>query len=384
MVVWHTADGWLAPTVRDGGSWSTLRFVGGMAAPSFLFLAGVGAALAARPERREHTDTLSACARGLEILVLGYLLRLQTWLVDAAAITHLYLARSFLPLALGYGALFLSLRRRTAHAPEASRLAIGGAIAVLVGLAQVPWLAPGRLPRLLQVDVLQAIGASLTLLALGEQKLRLLQRPRLTILLGVVITIATQPVWAGLPGVLPGPVAAYLGKWDPSPGEPAAALFPLFPWAAYACFGAAYGTALRMQRADAERFVVLAGVGGAILALASSEAYPAVQSTIVALPWMVHPVRVAFRIGLVLVLLLTGLIWSANGRGTVMMSCGRASLRIYWAHLLVAYGVLGQPWQKRLFMGEWAARLGLLLALMWLLSRAGTVPAVPRKAEAPT
>ncbi|MET0283986.1 MAG: heparan-alpha-glucosaminide N-acetyltransferase domain-containing protein [Polyangiales bacterium] len=384
MVVWHTADGWLTPSVRGGGGWSTLRFVGGLAAPSFLFLAGAGAALAARPERREHTTTLVACARGLEIMLIGYLLRFQTWLVDAAAISHFHLARSFVPLGLGYGALFVSLRLVMAGKPRARTWAWLGALGVLLGLAQVPWLAPGRLPRLLQVDVLQAIGASLAMLSLGEQKRAWMQRPRLLIVLGTVVAFGTAPIWAAMPGLLPIPLAAYLGKWEPGAGAPAAALFPLFPWCAYAFYGAAFGTLLRTRRDTFERFVVAAGLAGALLALATSEAHQGVQAAIASLPWMVHPLRVAFRVGLVLVLLLAGWLWSANGRGSVLISCGRASLRIYWAHLLVAYGVLGHPWQKRLFMGEWAARLALLLTLMWLLSRVGAVTAVPRKAEAPT
>jgi uncharacterized membrane protein len=384
MVIWHTADGWLAPSVREGGGWSSLRFVGGLAAPSFLFLAGVGAALAARPDRRGPASTVAACARGLEIMLIGYLLRFQTWLVDAAAVAHLHLARSFVPLGLGYGALLVSLRLLMAEKPRARTWALLGALGVLIGLAQVPWLAPGRLPRLLQVDVLQAIGASLALLALGERQASLLQRPWLTLAVGSLIALGTEPMWSLLPGLLPVPLAAYFGKWEPTAGAPPAALFPLFPWCSYACFGAAFGTMLRMQRATFERFVVAAGIAGALLALATSEAHHGVQAAIAWLPWTVHPLRVAFRVGLVLVLLLAGWLWSANGRGTVLISCGRASLRIYWAHLLVAYGVLGHPWQKRLFMGEWAARLALLLALMWLLSRIGGVPAVPRKAGAPT
>ncbi len=384
MVVWHTADGWLTPSVRGGAAWSSLRFVGGLAAPSFLFLAGLGAALAARPQRREHVSTLAACARGLEIMLIGYALRYQTWLVDAGALTQPSLARGFLPLGLGYGALFLSLRMVEKNDPRARDYALWGALGVVLGLAQVPWLAPGRLPRLLQVDVLQAIGASLALLAYGEQQARLLQRPWLLAAIGCAVALSTQLVWSLLPGLVPVPLAAYLGKWEPTGGAPAASLFPLFPWCAYACFGAAFGTLLRTQRATLERFVIAGALTGALLALVTSEAHHLVQVAIASVPWTVHPLRVAFRVGLVLVLLSVGWLWSTNGRGSMLISCGRASLRIYWAHLLVAYGVLGHPWQKRLFMGEWAARVALLLALMWLLSRVGSVPAVPRKAEAPT
>ena len=387
MVIWHTADGWLLTDVRVGQGWAVLRFIGGLAAPSFLFLAGAAVALAAREDRRVGVPLIVAVARGLEIMLVGYALRFQTWMIDAAAITHLYLVRAWLPLGLGYALLFISLKVLGDGAPEAKtrarKFALVGAPLVVLGLAQVPWLAPGRLPRLLQIDVLQAIGASLVLLALGERAVRLLQRPWLACALGAAIALGTEPLWSQLPGLLPVPLAAYLGKFDPAPGAPPPALFPLFPWLAYACFGAAFGTALRRSRDASERVVVGAGVGGALLALCTSEAHHLVQSWAVAAPWSVQPLRVAFRTGLVLVLLLGGWLWADGKRGRVLVAYGRASLRVYWAHLLVAYGTLGHPWQKHLSMGEWAVRLVLLMFAMWLLTRVGTGAPMPRKAEAP-
>jgi len=371
MVVWHTADGWLNAEVRTGQSWAVLRFVGGLAAPSFLLLAGVGVALAARPDRVRAVPLLVSLARGLEIVLFGYALRLQTWLIDAAAIRNLHLVRSWLPLLLGYALLFGSLRTIAKQPARAKQLAVAGGLLALVGLAQVPWLAPGRLPRLLQVDVLQAIGVSLVLLALFERSWRLLQRPWLALALAVGVAALTEPLSFLLPGVLPVPLAAYLGKFAPAAGAPAPALFPLFPWFSYACVGAAYGTLLRTHGEHDERFIVCTGLGGALLALLTSEAHHPVQHLIGAAPWLVHPLRVAFRTGLVLVLLLAGWLWAHGKRGRLLIAYGRASLRVYWAHLLVAYGVAGSPWQKHLAMGEWATRLLVLLFAMWLLTRIG-------------
>jgi uncharacterized membrane protein len=382
MVVWHTADGWLLLGERVGQGWSVLRFVGGLAAPSFLLLAGAGLALAARPDRQRALPLIDALARGLEVMLIGYALRLQTWMVDAAAVTKLALLRGWLPIALGYALLFLSLRSTATQAERAKRLAVGGAVLALAGFVQVPWLAPGRLPRLLQVDVLQAIGASLVLLTLAERRFRLLQRPLLALALGAAVASLTEPLAWFLPGSLPVPLAAYLGKFPAAAGLPAPALFPLFPWFAYACIGAAFGTLLRNSGERDELLVVKAGVGGALLALATSEAHHAVQALITALPWSVQPLRVAFRTGLVLVLLLAGWLWAHGTRGRCLVPYGRASLRIYWAHLLVAYGVMGAPWQKQLHMGEWAARLGLLLVLMWLLTLIGAGQPRPRAPEA--
>lgn len=381
MVLWHTADGWLLLPLRAGQSWASLRFVGGLAAPSFIFLAGTGAALAARADRPREPLAI-ALSRGVEIALLGYLLRFQTWMIDAGAIKQLHLARSWLPLGLGYGLLLYSLRALRSHSPHARPLASAGALLALVGLAQVPWLAPGRLPRLLQVDVLQAIGVSLALLAVGERYARLMQRPWLTIAAGCAIGLVTHLFWSWLPGPLPAALAGYLGKFEPAPGAPPAALFPLVPWAAYACIGAAFGTLLRRDGRDA--LILHAGLFGALLALVTSESHSYVQHTIASLPFSVHPLRVAFRVGLVLVMLMLGWLWVHGARGRLLIAYGRASLRVYWAHLLIAYGVLGTPWHKHLTMGEWAPRVLLLLGLMWLLARVGAGTPLSRPAQAST
>lgn len=370
MVVWHTADGWLAPALRGGTGWSALRFIGGFPAPAFLFLAGVGASLGAREGRAQQRDLRAALARGLEIMLLGYALRLQTWVVDGGGAIRPEMARGWIPLVIGY-----ALAWRALHAPRerAVRLAIAAACAVVLGLVQVPSLAPGRLPRLLQVDVLQAIGASLVLLELGERRLRLMQRPLLAIALGLAVALATAPLASVLPSVIPVPLAAYLAKFPVAAGQPAPALFPLFPWFAYACIGAAFGCWLR-RAADADMMVVQCGIAGAALALLTSEAHRPVQAMISTMAWSVHPLRVLFRVGLVLTLVLFGWLWASGQRGRLVATFGRASLRIYWAHLMVAYGALSASWHKRLGVGEWFALAALLLVAMWLLALLGRRP----------
>lgn len=366
MVVWHTADAWLRVDLRTGQGWSLLRFVGGLAAPSFLFLAGTGAALAHRPGVQK--PLAGEFARGLEIVLLGYLMRFQGWLIDASALTKLHLVRAWLPLGIGYGLLFASLRAAGARSARARALAIAGVLACLLGFVQVPFVAPGRLSRLVQVDVLQAIGASLVLLAAGQRAFRLLERPRLALLLGAFVALATEPVQALLPGILPVPIAAYLGKFAPAAGAAQPALFPLLPWFAYACAGAALGTLLRSE--EEAKLLVRTVVAGALLALCTSESHRLWQWAIATQPWSVHPLRVAYRLGLVAVLLGSAWLWAVHGRGRALATYGRASLRIYWVHLMLAYGVLGSPWHKRLHVGEWATLLGLLLVLMWLLAKA--------------
>ncbi len=374
MVLWHTGDAWLSPGLRDGQGWLFLRFVGGLAAPSFLFLAGAAAGLSARsglePAAR-HKALRGSVARGLEIVLIGYLLRYQTWLIDAAAIRQLGAARAWIPLGVGYAALVMATRRLAVDPRRALQWALAGVVLCVAGYLQVESVAPGRLRRLLQVDVLQAIGMSLLLLALLERAIGLLQRPAWLVLLGLVIAVATDPLAALLPGPLPGPIAGYLGKWTPPPGQPPAALFPLFPWFGYACFGAAVGALLRRAREDAERLVLGFAVAGAALALLTSEAHPWLRALMASEPWLVSPLRVAFRIGIVMALFVVGHVWASGSRGRLLLDYGRASLRVYWAHMLFAYGILGRALHKSSSYAGWLGFAALLLAAMWGLAQLG-------------
>ncbi|MFT3923075.1 MAG: heparan-alpha-glucosaminide N-acetyltransferase domain-containing protein [Myxococcales bacterium] len=372
MVLWHTGDGWLSADQRTGQAWVALRFVGGLAAPSFLFLAGSAAALSVRPGQdaaAAQRAFAGAASRGLEVLLIGYMLRLQTWLVDAGALIQWWLVRAWLPIALGYGLLFVSLRRWG----SGQRVWPRALLAVLlcgVGFWQVEPLAPGRLPRLLQVDVLQAIGASLFLLALGQRSVRLLERPALLSLLGAAIAGWTDYLTRAMPGPLPRALAGYVAKFEVPAGTPVPALFPLFPWLAYAFLGAAWATILKRARGQEERVIVGSALLGALLALLTSEAQPFVHGWIAFQGWLIHPIRVGFRIGIVLTILMLGWLWASGRRGRIGLAFGQNSLRIYWAHMLFAYGVLGRALQKKLSFGAWALWLLPLFGAMWCLTRA--------------
>lgn len=75
MIEHHTFDAFLRPSLH-GSAWDrSFRFVGGVAAPGFLFLAGLSLALML--ERRG--DVRKAAVRGLWILAGAYLFRVQEW-----------------------------------------------------------------------------------------------------------------------------------------------------------------------------------------------------------------------------------------------------------------------------------------------------------------
>lgn len=385
MVLWHSADGWLRPELKTGEGFFLLRFVGGLAAPGFLLLAGMGAALAVRtPRDAAHAAQLRLAnlARGFEIMLLGYVLRLQTWLIDAAAVRQLHTLRAWLPLGAGYAALFWAARNVLRSPRSSLAWAAPGVALAALGLSQIEAVAPGRLARLLQVDVLQAIGASLMLLAWITP---LARRRGLALGGGVAIALATPFVWAALPGPLPRPIAAYFARFAPLPGAPAPALFPLFPWFAYACLGAALGCWLREARArahpasalsaprqrsrDVDSLVLRSMLIGACVAVLTSEAHSGIQALMAASPASVQPLRVAFRVGMLTTLLGVGLVVATRPVSRAFLDLGRASLRVYWFHLPFAYGLLGHPLRGRLDYGQYALVAPLLLVAMWGLSR---------------
>jgi uncharacterized membrane protein len=380
MVLWHSADAWLRPALKAGEGFFFLRFVGGLAAPGFLLLAGLSAGLSARaPRDPAHAAQLRLAnlARGFEILLLGYVLRLQTWLLDAAAVRQLHTLRAWLPLAAAYAALFWGARAVLRRPRWGLAWGMAGSALAALGLLQVEAVAPGRLARLLQVDVLQAIGASLMLLAWATP---LARRAGLAFSVGIAIALATPFLWAQLPGVLPRPLAAYLGRFEPLPGAPAPALFPLFPWFAYACLGAGLGGLLRDARAtretgarererNVEALVVRCMLLGACIAALASEAHPYVQQLMSSLPAAVPPLRVAFRVGVIATLLGVGLVLATSRASRTLLDLGRASLRVYWFHLPFAYGLLGQFLRGRLDYLQYGLTAPVLLLAMWGLSR---------------
>jgi uncharacterized membrane protein len=85
MVHSHIQDAWTRSADRSTPAFRTLTIVGGMAAPLFLFLAGVALALAAdrRPASDRHETGAAIVKRGLEIFILAFLFRLQAFLISS-------------------------------------------------------------------------------------------------------------------------------------------------------------------------------------------------------------------------------------------------------------------------------------------------------------
>jgi len=92
MVEWHAVDAWTLTSERDGTAFTVLAYLGGWAAPLFLFLAGLAIPLAAESNIRKGLSVREAAwalqKRGWQILLLAHLFRLQSYLLNPYAVWH--------------------------------------------------------------------------------------------------------------------------------------------------------------------------------------------------------------------------------------------------------------------------------------------------------
>ena len=386
LMIWmHSADAWLRPALKVGlrwdDPWNLVRSAGGLAAPTFLLLAGTscgiglwragaaGAAGAAagQPGGRVAEVARDQLARGLQLVVLGYALRLQMWLIDAggARLGMGWLAA--IALGLGYVWAYQGIDRAAAGEPFRA-IALRSAIALSAGFAIASGIAQPPAWSLVRVDVLQAIGGSLAIIGVLHRPL--LRVPWLGVALGALVAFATHYVRAVVPGALPTALAAYLAQWPPPPGRSYASLFPLFPWLGYALAGVSLGMFLAdgAARGRVQRAACLAVLAGIPLAVVACEPLPIAKAIVAAVPESLHLMRVVYRIGASLLLLGIALLFARPKMpfGASLRTLGQASLFVYWAHLQLTFGMAAKPLARSLDFPAWAFGFALLTVLMAL------------------
>ncbi|MEO8677752.1 MAG: heparan-alpha-glucosaminide N-acetyltransferase domain-containing protein [Vicinamibacterales bacterium] len=314
MVEAHVVDAWTREADRQGPAHMYAIFVAGLAAPLFLFLAGLALAMSA--SNRASSVGVPAAARlarlrGWQVFALAFLFRLQSQL-------------------LGWGALI----------------------------------------NFLKVDILNVMG--LGMVAAGA--LWGLGRARGTRI--ALFAIATSLVAMSTPFVreaamlapLPDPLEAYI---RPLAGR---STFAIFPWVGFLLAGAIVGELVSAARGDEpsgsltfelrlQAGLFAAGVLGIVLAYWASfqpSIYP------VANFWTSSPTFFFIRLGICTVLV--PMAWLVSRQPGVMASLGRSSLFVYWIHVEMVYGVLGRPF-RHLFplpgaLIAWAALCVLLYAIV--------------------
>ncbi|MEO7135113.1 MAG: heparan-alpha-glucosaminide N-acetyltransferase domain-containing protein [Vicinamibacterales bacterium] len=306
MVGAHVNDAWTRQEDRGRRLYMVTIFIAGLAAPLFLFLAGLTLSMAAsaRASKVGHAAAASmARLRGLQVFALAFLFRLQSQL-------------------LGWGALI----------------------------------------NILKVDILNVMGVAMIAAAL----IWTVSPHRLTrIVLFAIATIAvamSTPLIreAAMLAILPDAIEAYI---RPLPGR---TNFALFPWAAFLLAGAIAGelvyAAERVALEGRLQFGLLTagliGIAGGYIASLQPSIYP------VANFWTSSPTFLFMRLGFCAAMLpiargidlfhaFARRQWSTyfsepDVPGRVIATLGKSSLFVYWIHVEMAYGGLSRPLKRAL------------------------------------
>lgn len=391
MITWHTADAWLEEPARGTPAFSAALIIGGLAAPLFLLLAGVSAALA-EPTQHSKESIGAGVRRGIQIVVLGYALKLFAFGVDRGGVIGAH-APFVVSAALGLSLLHFSMGSLTSL-PSSRRTASVRAALALFGLSAVGLGVAGvaddhsALDLMLRLDVLQGIGAALMVLAFVLPLTQRAQRPiAVLVLLSLAVAFATPPLAA----LDAHPSSAwlargldYVARLTPYPA-PTSARFPIFPWLSYTLLGAAVGRWMMRGQPIRAPFglpppllpSVALGLGG-FLVLATFEAGYLAQLVLVRAEIFRNVVRLVWNASVALAF--AGAIATFLGSGPrwarFIALLGRHSLLLYAVHLELAYGLPGVPLLRHLSFPEWS-----LAALLLTLAMGGLAHLVEWRAE---
>jgi uncharacterized membrane protein len=309
MVEVHTLDAWLAPGTGRGALHDILVMVGGFAAPSFLFMAGLSQVLG---------DT--ALARR------GVLPSQRRWKLLSRAVWLLGMAYAF----------------------RVAEYVLGGMFRV-----------PGGWQDILRVDILNVIAVSLAVNALAVVGLPRWLHFALAALAAAAVALATPPMagWQHPPNR----VLDYLFASYPR------ANFCVFNWAAFLFAGSAAGRLV----ADRGRPALLLVLGAALFAAGwAGDRLPpfyAHQDF-----WRTSPSWFAMRLGGVVGLtgLLQLVPAPADVGLSWLRTVGRHSLLGYVASVELTYGRLSSPLHRALSLDTVLAAIVVMIGLTWVLSTA--------------
>jgi len=308
MVEWHTYDSWRADAVATGQAHQILATIGGFAAPSFLYMAGISQLLADAALERKGVSIADRRARAV---------RRAVWLLGVA-----YLFRIV-------------------------EFVLGGAFRV-----------PGGWQGILKVDVLNVIAVSL--LAAGLLSVGWKARTHVILTAGAACAVALlAPVIAGWDRPA-SRILDYLYATDWRRG-----IFFLFPWAAFALAGSALGRLAKRE----PKPILWIGIGAALFAGGwlgdRLPPFYAHQDF-----WVTSPAWLAMRLGIVVAMSggLQALPDSADRWLSWLRTMGRHSLLGYFVSIELPYGALSSVLHKRLTMAWAIGGVFAMIVATWAIS----------------
>ena len=307
-------------------------------APLFLFLAGISFAMVTNKLQQKGLSANEVAKktirRGAEVFALGLLFRLQEFVI-----------------ALGWA----------------------------------PW------SDLFRVDILNTIGASMMLMGLmcwvvnsfgdlrgGEgisARASSIRLPMIAAALfaSAAISLATPLLWTTWrPRFLPWEVETYVNGVH-NLGQPQASLFPIFPWAAFAFAGLAFGFIMTSDFAQklGWRLFAIGGLTGVAFYYVAKfcdarswQIYPVFDF------WHTSPEFFLMRVGFLLLFVLGAYVWCRWGFGqkgfSPLIQLGNTSLLVYWVHIELVYGKFAiLPHRSQGIAG---ASMGLLTIFLMMLA----------------
>jgi uncharacterized membrane protein len=286
MIQAHGLDAWLRPEEKARDVYGSLVILGGMAAPAFLFMAGIAVALAAAAQMRRGRTAVEAARRverrGWQIFAYAFVFRLQSFVL--------------------------------------------GGFSNAVGL--------------LKVDILNIMGPAIVATAAAWRLDGPRWRRALVLAAAAIVIAVTTPAvrnWDAIAG-LPDPLEWY---FHPDPGK---GTFTVFPWAGFVLAGAVVGIALDGGRHwPPWRLQALLAAGGVILGVLAYTAswQPALFPN--AGFWTTSPAFFTLRTAVLASLVPLAWLWSVRPWPRVLRRdpleiFGVGSLFVYWVHVELVYG----------------------------------------------
>ena len=315
MIQCHTFNSLVRLDLRNGGPYIISQFVGGMAAPLFLFMAGMTFGFQRDSLDRRVPDRWGrlrgALKRSAYIMGIAFAFRTSNYI---ASIPHPQLEEIFRVDILNSMALAMFFFAFAAAFDWSGRMrfAVGGALAI-----------------------------------------------------AAVSPIVGSWNWAGVPQI----VTDYL-----APGVDRGR-FPFFPTASYIGFGLAAGMLVKRAADGMDRLMqwtALAGLGLIVVAEYFSNVPYSLYGNLSDF-WRNSPGLILIRAGVSMALLVAAYVWTeyAAGRGwSWMQTLGKNSLMVYWVHIMLVYGNIAKPIKRTLSIPAAAFAVIVVTAAMVALSEA--------------
>ena len=314
MIQCHVFNSFTRFDLRQSRLYIWTQFIGGMAAPLFLFMAGMTSGFQMdrldRRLMRRSERWLSALKRAGYIVLIAYLLRLTSWL---------------------------------------------------------PSLPNPNMQELLKVDILNCMGLAMlvfSMAALFDWRWRIAGAVVAASFVAAASPLMSAVDWSRLPSV---------ARYYLVPG-PDRTQFAFFPCAAYLGFGIAAGTVVkRASSADGRNQLtrLMCWLAPAGLVLTFGIRYLANRPFSIYKNvdfWRTSPALILIRLGIMLLLLSATYLWTAlrnTHRWSGMETLGKTSLLVYWVHVMLVYGSLSAS-VKRSLTPQGSAAAAIIVILMML------------------